>query len=146
MIFDKLENLKLYDVIPHEAIEFMASEDIACGKYILSDKVYINVEEYNTKMITDARFEAHKDYIDVQIVLFGKEELYYTNITDLTVEVPYSKERDIMFYSNSVEGANRVVLDGTNFIILYPQDAHAPQVAYENNSGKVKKAVIKSRM
>lgn len=146
MLFDKLENLKLYDVIPHEAIEFMASEDIASGKYVLSDKVYINVEEYNTKIISDARFEAHKDYIDVQIVLSGKEELYYTDITGLTVDVPYSKERDIMFYSDEVENAEHVILDGTNFIILYPQDAHAPQVSYKNNISRVKKAVIKIKI
>ena len=146
MITDILANIRLYKDIPSEAIDFLTSEGVSCGKHIISDKVYINVEEYTTKIISDAKFESHKDYIDVQIVLNGSEKLYYTDIDNLSVDTPYSKERDIMFYADNVMGADKVILDGSNFIILYPQDAHAPQVAYNNVPGKVKKAVIKIKI
>ena len=145
MITDSFDNLKQYKEIPPEAIEFMALGGISCGKHILSGKCFINIEEYETKHIQDARYESHRNYIDVQILLSGKEELYYTDIKNLTTDIPYSKEKDIEFYKDPVAG-DKVVLDGTNFILLYPQDAHAPQVALNNKPQNVKKAVIKIRV
>ena len=143
---DKLENLKLYKEIPSEAIKFIASGVFPCGRYVLSDKVYVNIEEYDSKYIKDARFESHKNYIDVQIVLEGAEELYYTDIKGLTVEVPYSEDRDIMFYKDDVSSSDNILLDGSNFIILSPDDAHAPQVCVNNQPQKVKKMVIKIKV
>lgn len=144
MITDKLINLKKYNEIPPEAIEILASGDICTGRHNINKDVYINVEEYTTKHIEDAKFESHDRYIDVQIILSGVEDIYYTDVNNnLTVSEPYSKEKDITFYSNNVKEYNKVTLDGTNFVILYPQDAHAPQAAFNDTPQNVKKAVIK---
>ena len=143
MITDKIENLKNYKEIPTDAINKFLS-GIQNGKHIISDNCYINVEEYTTKDIVNAKFEAHKNYIDVQILLNGKEDIYYTDVNDnLTVQIPYDENKDIMFYSDSVNSYNKVTLDGSNFVLLYPTDAHAPQVATTTPPEKVKKVVIK---
>ena len=146
MLIGKLEDISKVKEIPSQVLSFITCGEFLCGKHILSDTVYVNIEEYETKHLQDARFEAHKEYIDVQIVLEGKEELYYTDVNNLTVDIPYSKEKDIMFYKDKVAGNDKFTLDETNFIILFPQDAHAPQVCIDNNPAKVKKAVIKIKI
>ena len=144
---DKLTNLKNYKEIPPEVMNILTSGALNTGRYDISKNVYINVEEYTTKHIEDAKFESHEKYIDVQIILSGIEDIYYTNVNNnLTVSEPYSNDKDIAFYSNKVEKYDKVTLDGTNFVILYPQDAHAPQVAFNNIAQNVKKAVIKIRV
>ena len=51
MIIDNIENLKIYKNIPNEVIDFLSRlnlSDIELGKKVLSDNVYLNIEEYNT--------------------------------------------------------------------------------------------------
>ena len=59
---------------------------------------------------------------------------------------PYSEERDITFYKDDVESADYVTLDGTNFVLVYPHEAHAPQVSLPKGVSVVKKAVAKIRV
>lgn len=145
MITDKLENIKNYDNFPIEAINFIKELDseIKLGKYVLSDKVYANVEAYTTKFLSDAKFEAHEKYIDIQILMKGNEYIYYTNKELLTQNVPYNTEKDIIFYNESVNDKyKKIKLDGKNFVVLYPDDAHAPQVCI-NKEENVLKIVVK---
>ena len=145
MITDKLSNIRDYKIIPPEAIDKIVS-GISIGRHNISDSCYINVEEYTTKAVSDAKFEAHKKYIDVQILLSGTEDIYYTVTKNLkNIQTPYNEERDIMFYSENVTNYDKVTLDGTNFVILEPEDAHAPQAAHDNKQQNVKKVVIKIR-
>lgn len=144
MITDKIDNMKLYKEIPSEAIKLIAS-GVSLGKHIISDNCYINAEEYQTKQIKDAKFEAHRKYIDVQILLNGNEDIYITSTNNLQkIHTPYDENRDIMFFSEDVSSYDKVTLDGTNFVILTPDDAHAPQVIH-NKPETVKKVVIKIR-
>ena len=142
MISDKIENLNLYKQIPEYALTFIKDlkKDIPCGKYTLINKDYANIEIYNTKSVTDAKFESHKNYIDIQLLLSGTERIYIQNSQNLNTYIPYDEKRDIEFYSNDVSKSDFITLDTTNFVMLYPHEAHAPQVG----TGKeVKKVVIK---
>ena len=147
MIIDRLENISMYRIIPDHAVEFIKSlpKDIALGRYELIDADYANVEEYNTKLVSDGKFESHNNYIDVQILLNGREKIYYTSTSEVSVDVPYNAEKDIMFYSENVEKSDYVTLDGTNFAMIFPHEAHAPQVAADGVS-KVKKLVVKIKV
>jgi YhcH/YjgK/YiaL family protein len=97
-------------------------------------------------LLTDAKFETHNNYVDVQLLLDGKERIYVAPRADLTENAPYSQERDITFYKDEVDGADYVTLDGTNFVLLYPHEAHAPQVSLPVGTDIVKKAVAKIRV
>jgi len=44
-----------------------------------------------------------------------------------------------------VSGSDFVTLDGTNFMMIYPHEAHAPQVVSESIS-TVKKVVVKVKV
>lgn len=143
MITDKLENISIYKNIPQEAIDFIGS--INCnmnlGRHEISDKIYANVETYKTKPLESCLYESHKNYIDIQILLKGKEDIYYKNVNALKIKTPYDIKKDIAFYSNEVSG-ERITLDGSNFMIIYPHEGHAPQ-ANHNICEEVLKVVVK---
>lgn len=144
MIVDKLENIANYSEIPADAVNFIRelTDDIKLGKYNIGVSNYANVESYITKNIDDAKFESHKNYIDIQILLSGKERIYVGSVNDMTISVPYSLEKDIMFYDEAVEPYDYITLGDSNFVMLFPHEAHAPQVVVSNPS-EVKKVVVK---
>ena len=147
MIVDKLENIANYSEIPADAVNFITelTDDIKLGKYNIGVSNYANVESYITKNIDDAKFESHKNYIDIQILLSGKERIYVGSVNDMTISVPYSLEKDIMFYDEAVEPYDYITLGDSNFVMLFPHEAHAPQVAVLNPS-EVKKVVVKIKI
>lgn len=149
MIVDKIEKLKLYKEIPGEVVHFLSELDInniKLGKWVLSDCIYVNIEEYNTKDIEVASFESHDKYIDIQLLLKGSENIYYASRDNLSVKVPYDETRDIAFYSDSIQGYPYIKLDGTNFMMIYPHEAHAPQVSINGLAQKVLKVVVKIKL
>jgi len=147
MITDKLENMKLYPQIPSDIADFVQKNfksDIEAGRYDFGEN-YLNIEMYNTKSISDGKFESHKNYIDIQILLSGKEKIFCKNVDALLQPNPYNNEKDIMFYDDAIGDADFVTLDGTNFCLIYPHEAHAPQISH-NSIMKVKKAVFKVKV
>lgn len=148
MIIDKIENTKLYTQIPDCVCEFLKtlSKDTPCGRYNLSDTDYVNIEEYPTKTISDAKFETHDKYIDIQLLLSGKERIYLDSRDGLKEANPYNPEKDITFYTDDINFSDYVTLDGTNFVMIYPHEAHAPQVSNDNIPHNVKKVVFKLKI
>ena len=148
MIIDNVENIGNYPQIPDYVVNFILglSSDTECMRYDLIDNDFVNVETYSTKLIKDAKFESHDRYIDIQLLLEGEERIYLTNRDGLEVSEIYNVDKDITFYKNSVNDADYVTLNATNFILIYPHEAHAPQVAIGDKSKIVKKAVAKIRI
>lgn len=145
MISDNIENISRYSEISIEAVDFIKNlkPDIDCGKYIINDNIYANVEIYNTKLAKDAKPEAHEKYVDIQILLSGIEKLEFTARNELKILEKYDKSRDIMFFEKSNKPMNSIYLDGTNFVMLYPNEAHSPQISPDNKCLTVKKVVVK---
>lgn len=148
MIYDLIVNKSLYLSMGEkyakafDFIEKAMKEDVATGRHVIDgDNVYANVSEYDTK--TEGVYEAHKDYIDLQFVLSGHEEIYWKNIKDCIPKTEYDKENDYFLLT----AENPVVLDMPqgSFAILYPEDVHAPGRAYKEVS-HVKKIVVKIKM
>ena len=147
MIFDSVSNMSLYKCIPDEAVNFIQnlSVDVIPAKYEITPDIFASVSEYSPKSLNEAKFEAHKKYIDIQLLLRGSEKIYFTDKSKLCVDIPYNSDDDIEFFSEQVAENNFVVLDGTNFVMLYPHEAHAPQVKYDSHFN-VKKVVIKIKI
>lgn len=145
MIIDTLNNIDKYQEIPDYAVKFTKQllNDVGLGKHYLNEKEFVNIEEYIPKQLKDAKFESHKKYIDIQILLSGKERIYVRPVAGLTESIKYSEEKDIAFYSDPVENEDFVTLNGSNFVMLFPHEAHAPQVAISESNNKVKKVVVK---
>ena len=145
MIYDDLKNLKDYKAVPIEVLNFISNLNVNMpdGRYGISDRIYANIESYNTKNLLDAKLEAHKKYIDLQFLLKGEERINYANIDGLTIINEYNPDKDILFYKTPLSGVGRLYLNKKKFAIFYPQDAHAPQINSGDLSNQVKKVVVK---
>lgn len=147
MIQDTFDNAGLYDgCCKHlrRAVEFARNlpPDTPDGKIeIDGEAMYAAVSTYTTKSPEEASFEAHRKYIDVQILLAGQERIDVTQRTDLPAEKPYDETTDAMFYT-SPPTATSVLLDPGQFIVLFPHDAHRPGLS-GNTPSDVRKLVIK---
>ena len=144
MIFDKIENIRQYDIVSDKIIEFLfnLNENTPNGRYEIDDRAYANIEEYNTKSHENCSFEAHKRYIDIQILLKGEERLDFRHTEGLTIKEAYNDEKDIMFFEDK-ETIGTVKLTDGYFAMLFPHDAHRPQMNSSEVSKCVKKVVIK---
>lgn len=85
--------------------------------------------------------ELHRDYIDVHILLEGSETIGWKAIEDLTTETkPYQKEGDCALYSDT--STIWVDLKPGQFMIVYPEDPHAPVIG----EGKIRKLIAKVKL
>ena len=113
MIFDNIKNIDKYPQIPQVARDFIKNlvVDVALGRHEISQDIYANVDEYFTKPIEKGRLEAHKNYIDIQLLLDGQEELDYTSVEGLEVSEEYDEKRDVMFFKSPFFRLNSVFLE-----------------------------------
>lgn len=117
-------------------------KDIPEGKtYLDGNKLFINVQSYETKAWEECKYEAHKRYIDIQYVLSGEEIVTVTDKEGLTEKAPYSEEKDVVFYNDDKRGTD-FVLHAGDFVIVFPDDVHKPK-ARVGASCAVKKAIVK---
>ena len=79
-----------YDFIVNKA------EGAAVGKYDLENGAYVSVQEYTTKARSEAKYEAHKKFIDIQMILSGKELIAVSPIEKMTISDEYNEEKDFM--------------------------------------------------
>ena len=124
-----------YDFIVNKA------KDAAVGKYELENGAYVSVQEYTTKARAEAKYEAHKKFIDIQMILSGKELIAVSPIEKMTISYEYDEEKDFMLFHHNDECTD-YVLEAGDFLILYPQDVHMPGVCV-NEKSPVRKIVVK---
>ena len=148
MIYDLIANKNIYTSMGDKYVKAFAFVEDALkngvepGKHVIDgDDVYANVSAYDTK--TEGVYEAHKDYIDLQFVLEGHEQILWKNIKDCKITKDYDAAGDYML----LDADEPVVLDmpAGAFAILYPEDVHAPGRAYKEVSA-VKKIVVKIKV
>lgn len=144
MIVDKLENLGIYkDVNPlfPKVVEFLKTHDLASletGKIELQGTdLFVKVAQTKPKAKEDARIEAHKNYLDIQIPVSGTEEMGYTPLDDCKEPTPYNAEKDVLFYGGLAESYLKI--NPGMFAIFFPQDGHAPGITPDG----VKKVIVK---
>ena len=130
-----------------EALEFMKNlnfEEMELGKHVINEDSFVLIQKYDSKEPDAVRFEAHRDYVDIQYVVEGKESIEVAAVTAMTVSESYIPERDVEFYEEP-EVASKYVLTDGSYAILYPADAHKPGVKV-GESVPMKKMVGKVRI
>jgi len=132
MIVDRVENARLYVPLNkrlQKAFAVLADPALAQkpdGRYSIDgDDLYYMVQHYTTKPVDQAKFESHKKYIDIQVLLAGQEMLGYSPTAGLEITQPYDEQKDIMFYRVGTIIAQTRLEPGL-FCLLYPHDAHLP--------------------
>lgn len=145
MIYDKLSNLESYRGLSPRllaGLKALAETDfskIEDGHYELEgEDLYMNVMTAELKE-TNERPEAHRKYIDIQYVFEGEEDIGVAFLDEMGAPIEENPEKDIWFFAGETV---KLRLGGDRFIVLFPQDAHAPCISV-NHGTKSRKAVVK---
>lgn len=126
------------------AADFLSREDLGSlplGRYDLTESgAYANIQEYTTK--DSSKYEAHRKYIDVQVVVSGREQIFVSALEDLSDCLQeYDAAKDIGFWAVS-SNSRSVLADSDHWVILFPSDAHMPCITLEEPSA-IRKVVVK---
>ncbi len=103
------------------------------------DKLFINnVLIEQGKSQAEQPMEAHKRYIDIHVLLQGEERVGWADIDKLgEPSKAYDEADDYMLYEQ--EAISYVDLKEGEFVIVYPEDAHAPIIG----KGQIRKLIVK---
>jgi YhcH/YjgK/YiaL family protein len=149
MIFDKIENCKLYENISpliNKAFDYIKTTDfskIEIGKHsIEGDDLFAIVQEYETKNDFDAKLEAHQKYIDVQYIISGEEMIGVEPLLEQKQFREYDSENDYALYDDN---CSFIKIAEKQFMILFPQDLHKPGIKI-NTVAPVRKVVVKVKI
>ena len=132
----------------NRAFSFLKSNDLPTlelKRYDLDgDNLYAMVSAYMTKNPEDAKFEAHRQYIDIQYVVSGSELIGIApRASQDSILQPYDATKDIELLS--VKQGMTVRATPDRFFMFFPEDAHMPGLKAETNA-PVRKVVVKIRI
>ena len=112
------------------------------GKYIIDgDNVYATITEAPSKTFDQSAWESHRNYIDLQYVIHGKEKIGVAPVSSATVIKPYDASRDA---ANYTADGQFYIAAPDEFFLFFPGDAHRPNIKVDGYD-TVKKLVIKIR-
>lgn len=113
-----------------------------CGRIELDgDNLFINNSNPTCATADQQVLEVHRDYIDVHILMEGQETVGWKALEDLTQETKaYEKEGDCALYAD--RPTTYVTLQPGQFLIVYPEDPHAPIIG----EGKIRKLIGKVKV
>ncbi len=129
-----------------KAIAFLRDSDLAKlnpGKYVIDgDNAYATITEAPSKDFDKTAWESHRNYIDLQYVIRGKEKIGVAALSSATVIKPYDGSKDLANYT--AEGKFYIADPGT-FYLFFPNDVHRPSNKVDGFD-VVKKLVIKIKV
>lgn len=149
MIFGNIENQKEYDFLEDkikECFTYNKENDLMSfdtGRHdIKGDELFVNIVEYETTKPENRFWEAHKYYLDLHLILDGKEQIDLNFLKNMTLG-EYIKEEDYQ----KIEGNKNssVTLSQGDFLICYPNDGHMTAIAVDKPQ-KIKKAIFKIKI
>jgi biofilm protein TabA len=148
MILDTLANASRYESLNSrfaKAFDYLRTVDGTqeLGRHDLDgDDCFAIVQTYETKPLEKSLFEAHRKFIDVQFVHSGRETILWAPLTTMREEtMAYTDEKDAALWKLTADSTPLHVSAG-HFVILWPEDAHAPCVEWEKPE-QVFKVVVK---
>lgn len=148
MIVSNLQNSERIESLHplfKQLFDYVKTHDLLhteCGRIELAgDDLFINNVNPTCVSASDQVLEVHRDYIDVHILLEGKERIGWKALEDVTdLKQAYQKEGDCALYSDTP--TSFVDLLPGQFLIVFPEDPHAPLIG----EGKIRKLIGKVKI
>jgi YhcH/YjgK/YiaL family protein len=133
------KNKEIWD----KAFAFLNRKDLdtlSAGTYPVDGKnAYAIVSLYDSKDADKTKWESHRQYIDLQYVISGKEKIGVAPVIHARVTEAYDEAKDIAHYES--DGKYYVAEPGT-FFLFFPEETHRPGIKV-SSSVPVRKLVIK---
>jgi biofilm protein TabA len=108
----------------------------------LGDGVFALEQAYVAKPPAEGRWEAHRDHIDIQVVVDGDELMEVTDVERLAVDEDFTPSKDLLFFKPYADGSVLRIRAG-EIAVFYPADAHKPSLAAGSPAAQVRKTVVK---
>ena len=150
MIIDTVDNSgKYHSVHPFfaQAFQYIASQDLGVlepGNYeIAGESLKAVLMEKPGKTADESleKFECHDKHIDIQVLIQGDEQIGWKPRADCKEpKGNYNPDKDVLFYNDPPDMYFK--MKPGQFVILFPEDVHAPMIS----EGIIKKLVIKVKI
>ncbi|HOT29175.1 MAG TPA: YhcH/YjgK/YiaL family protein [Candidatus Ozemobacteraceae bacterium] len=126
-----------------QAFEWLRTTNLArleAGRHpIDGERIYASVAEYRTKPVEEGFWEAHRRYVDVQLVVSGTERFGFGHLHEMRF-VSHDESRDL----SVLEGDGDFFLLRPGLVaVLFPDDAHMPGLWAGSAPETVRKIVVK---
>lgn len=149
MIFGNIQNLEEYPFLEEQIKEcFTYAREHELVSYekgsheIDGDRLFVNVVEYTTTTAEERFWEAHRQYLDLHLMLRGTEQIDLNFIQNMDVKEFVEKDD---FLPMDGEKNSSVILRDGDLLICYPSDGHRTAVAVDGPE-TIKKAIFKIRI
>jgi YhcH/YjgK/YiaL family protein len=131
MILDDIKNqdrYKLFHPLFPEAFDFINKNDLlnlTDGKHEIKGDELFAIISRNGNSDPVSKLEAHKKYIDIHFAVNGSDTIGWKALGDCELPVDkFNVDNDYILY-NDIDFI-KVPLTQNKFMIVYPEDAHAP--------------------
>ncbi len=140
MIKDNIKNIGRYSI--NEYFEKFKENfrDVNSIPIILNPPFKAIPLEYETGSLDLSKFENHKKYIDIHLMVEGSEIIGLNEESNLNKLTEYHQENDFQLFSGVAK--EEIVLHQGEFLLLFPDEIHATG-GMLTEEVKVKKIVYK---
>ena len=117
------------------------------GAYPIDGRVRAVVNRYKSSEYAEGKFENHRDYIDVQYIVSGRERIAVAPTESCKLVKEYDPAADYEMYALEKDAAPTVLdLKAGDFAVLYPGEAHYPGLSAGGETSDVQKIVFKVKV
>lgn len=113
-------------------------------KIDVDDDLFLIEEAYLTNAPGEVRWEAHREWADVQVILAGEERMDVEKVGKLELVEDLSPQRDMLYFADYEKGCS-LQLEAGDLAIYLPVDGHRPGLQIDSPS-LVRKLVVKVRL
>lgn len=149
MIFGNIKQLSEYEFLSERlkaCFEYARQNQLADyepGKHIIDgDALFVNIVEYKTTTKENRFWEAHREYLDVHLMLAGREQINL-NFIDNMKQKEFVPADDFLPLEGTAN--SHVVLTEGDFLICCPNDGHMTAIQAEQPE-TIKKAIFKVKI
>lgn len=148
MIHSTLDESACYESLHprfKEVFDYIKSHDLQAMEpqrlELRGEELFINRIDAPSNPQDEQPIEAHESYIDIQVLLEGRERIgWLPRAKCLSPRAPYDESKDIIFYHD--QPTSYVDLLPGDFVILFPEDGHAPFIG---DGSPISKLIVKVR-
>ncbi|OOF60127.1 N-acetylneuraminate anomerase [Rodentibacter myodis] len=114
------------------------------GRHDINDQIYMNVMEPETAEPSSKKAELHHDYLDIQVLIRGTENIEVgATYPNLVHYEEYNEADDYQLTPQEIENKFTLTLTPKMFAVFYPYEPHKPCCVVNGKSEKIKKLVVK---
>lgn len=113
------------------------------GRHDINDQIYMNVMEPETAEPSSKKAELHHEYLDVQVLIRGTENIEVgANYPDLSKYESYNEADDYQLCAD-IDDKFTIIMKPKMFAVFYPYEPHKPCCVVNGKTEKIKKLVVK---